>query len=477
MESQITAAIPKARVHSPGAHPVHAPGEGLHDGNGHEAADHDQIDLNVPMPKSRWIITVCILGVLVLLVLLTVGLWPRVTTAKQLAADAYATLHAPVPVNVITAHRADRTMDVVLPGDLHPWQEVSLYARTTGYLVNYNVDISDHVYAGDVMAVVDSPDVDQQLIAARNALQQAKDTANRALTARDFAKRTWDRYEKLRGGNGVTEQQLDQAQDTYETAVHTYNTDVDAIGVAQANVEQLVKMQSYEKVIAPFSGVVTARAYYKGAMILANPTTPDQLPIFKIADNTAIRCFIKVPQNYALTIKQGMKVNITARERPGQVYVGEVLGTTNYLDLSARTLLTEVRIENPDPNPAWRRLLMFGATIPDHTLLPGMAVDATVKVTRDTPPLVIPASALVITAEGNQVAIVTKEGKVHFQPVKLGVDFGNEIEITGGLSGDEQIIENPGERTTEDAVVAIAGEQKPATRDGTAKEKVAEAGK
>lgn len=427
--------LPKARPHAldvdrpePGkAHPA----DGEH--------DHDEIDLNVAHPPSGWIVAVGIVAAVVLAVLFVAGLAPRLMIHHSLAADAEAALNAPVPVNVVQAKRADSTIDVLLPATLRPWQEVSIYARSTGYLTKFYVDISNQVKAGQLMADISTPEIDAQLNADKATLVLQQAAAAKAKTDLDYAKITDERYESLRGTSGVTQQELDQYKSQLQSAVAQLHQAEAQVGVAQANVEQLTKMQSFEKVYAPFSGVVTGRAYDVGAFIIANPTTMDIAPMFKVAENDVLRAFVNVPQNYSLTIKQGMKVTITARERPDREFTGTVLGTTNYLDPTARSLLTEVRIENPD-----------------FALLPGMFVDAKFHVTRDHPPLIIPAPALVINADGNQVGVV-RDGKVHFIPVKLGVDFGNTIEIVSGLDGDEQIIGNPGEKTVEGAAVSVAG--------------------
>ena len=410
------------------------------DGNGHSTpkGDHDRIDLNVPKPTSGKLITVSIAGALLLAVLLAVGLLPRLHNNKQLAVDAAAALNAPVPVNVVTARRADTTMKVLLPATLRPWQEASLYSRSSGFLKTLHVDINDRVKPPEVMAEISTPEVDKQLNAAQATLALQVAAARKAQTDLDFATKTNDRYQSLKATSGVTQVELDQYEANYNSAVAVLNQAKAQIDVAKANVEQLTVLQSFEKIVAPFPGIVTGRAYDVGAFIIANPTTADIPPLFKLAKVDVIRAFIQVPQNYALTVKQHQKVTITAREVPEREFIGEVLGTTNYLDPAARSLLTEVRIENAD-----------------MALLPGMFCQATFEVKRDKPPLVIPAPALVINNEGKQVAIV-KDGKVHFTPVTLGVDFGNEIEIASGLKGDEQIIGNPGERTVEDAPVKVA---------------------
>jgi RND family efflux transporter MFP subunit len=434
MDSQVTAPPTKARPHSLDQ-PAH--GQAGHSGNG-QSAGHDQIDLNVPHPKPAWIGIAGVSAFLIVAALLVIGLLPRWRTGKELAANADAELNAPVPVTVVTAKRADATIDVVLPGTLRPWQEVSIFSRSTGYLKDFFVDISNQVKAGQVMAEISTPEVDQQLRAAQATLVLQKAAAAKAKTDLDFAEMTDKRYESLRGTSGVTQQELDQFKAAYNSAVATYHQAEAQIGVAEANVKQLSEQQSFEQIIAPFSGVVTGRTYDRGSFIIANPTAADISPMFKIAENDVLRAFVSVPQNYSLTIQKGMKVTVTAREQPGREFPGTVLGTTNYLDPNVRTLLTEVRIENKD-----------------LALLPGMYVQGTFHVTRENPPWIIPAAALVNNSEGTRLAIV-RDNKVHFQTVTVGVDFGNAIEITGGLTGDEQIVGNPGERIIEGAEVKVA---------------------
>ncbi|HET6246957.1 MAG TPA: efflux RND transporter periplasmic adaptor subunit [Tepidisphaeraceae bacterium] len=464
MESKLTTApypplatrtnVPADQRHD---EPVYAGQNG--NGNGHAHAEHhDEIDLNVPHPKSGWLVVAVVAAVLIFGALLVVGLMPREHTEKELAADARAALTAPVAVNVVSPKRADETIDVEIPATLRPWQEVSIYSRSTGYLKKFYVDISNQVKKDQLMADISSPEVDQQLRAAQAMLVLDKAAAAKSKTDLEYAQQTDKRYESLRGTSGVTQQELDQYANAYKSAMASYDQAQAQVGVAQANVQQLTEMQGFEKIIAPFSGVVTGRTYDVGSFIIANPTAADILPMFKIAENDVLRAFVSVPQNYSLTIKKGMKVTIIAREQPGREFTGEVLGTTNYLDPSARSLLTEVRIENAD-----------------LSLLPGMFVQAKFHITRDHPPLLIPAPALVTNADGNKVGIV-KDNKIHFQPVTLGVDYGKDIEILTGLKGDEKIIENPGEKTVEGAEVTIASEA-PASPETGKPQKLADAGK
>jgi RND family efflux transporter MFP subunit len=409
------------------------PGNG---GRGHDGpAEEDRIDLNVPPARGGWVIAVGVFAVLILCALFLLGLLPRLHTSHELAVNAEEAADAPVPVNVVTPSRAPNVVQVRLPATLRPWQEVSLFARTTGYLKKYYVDISIQVTQGQLMADIDAPEVDAQLRGAQATLLQQRAALDKARTDLAFAKSTFERYQKLK--DSATQQELDQYRSNANAGQANLESATANVAVGEAEVKRLSELQSFEKLIAPFSGVVTGRAYDVGAMILANPTTTDTQPLFKLAENDVLRAFIYVPQTDALMVKTGMQVNITARERPGRTFVGTVLGTTNYLDPSARTLMTEVRIPNPD-----------------LALLPGMYVDAAFEVKRDHPPLIIPAPSLIVNADGNQVGIV-RDGAFHMQKVALGIDSGNEVEVVSGLTGDEQIVTNPGERLTEGVKVHV----------------------
>ncbi len=415
-------------------------------GNGHAAAedfDHDRINLNVHKPGGAWIIGSVVAVVIVLGALLAVGLLPRLHQNKELAADATAAENAPIQVNVTRPHRAPAVMNVALPGTLRPWQEVSIFARTTGYLKGFYVDISEQVKKGQLMAEIDSPEVDQQLRGAKATLLQFQAAQTKAESDLELAEATWKRFETLKGTSGITQLELDQ----YKAAANSARAGVASakanVASGEAEVQRLTELQGFEKVTAPFSGVVTGRTYDVGAMIIANPTSLDIKPMFKIAMNDVLRVFVNVPQSSALMIKKGMDVKVAARERPGRTYMGKVMGTTNYLDPTNRSLLTEIKVDNQD-----------------LSLLPGMYVDASFSVVREKPPLIIPAPALVTGANGNQVALV-EDGKIHFRTIELGVDYGKELEIVGGLEGDEQIVTNPGERTNEGVAVRIATVEEP----------------
>jgi RND family efflux transporter MFP subunit len=428
---------------SPRVFRAHEHSSAPENGNGH--GHEDAIDLDIPKPGSAWVVLAAIGVTTVLAALLVIGLLPRREAANQLAADAANAANAPVMVNVAHPTRGPTEVKVALPGTLRPWQEVSIFARTTGYLKKYYVDISNDVKAGQLIAEIDTPEVDQELGQSEAALLQAKAAVTKSTTDRDLAKVTYDRYVSLKETHSVSLQDLDEKKSALDAAVASLESANANAAAAEANVRRLKQMQDFEKVNAPFSGVVTGRAYDVGSMIVGNPTATDIKPMFKIAENDVLRAFVNVPQSSALAIKKGMDVTVSVRERPGRTYSGKVMGTTNYLDPTNRSLLTEVKIPNPKESDG------------TFSLLPGMYIQATFTVSRDTPPLVIPAPALVNNAEGTQVAIV-RNGLAHFQKVTLGQDYGTTVEVVAGLNGDEQIIANPGERIAEGVAVSTGTE-------------------
>lgn len=421
---------PLGKPHESGFEPV------LPAHNGQPEHEHVlQPDEVTAAPKGRLILG-AIVVVALLAALLLVGFIPREHVNKELAVEANEALNAPILVNTTQPTPAPLTTEIQLPANLRPWQETSIFARTTGYLKKFVVDINDQVKVGQLMAIIDAPEVDQQLQQARAALDQTKAAVGKSQSDLNLAEVTYQRYYKLASTNSVTAQDLDTTRATLLADQANLKAAEANVGAAQANVQRLEQLVDFEKVTAPFSGVVTGRTYDVGALITADPTTTDILPMFKIAENDVLRVFVNVPQSSALEIEKGMQVKVYAREVPGRAFTGTIMGTTNYLNQTSRSLLTEVKVrneENPDGSFA---------------LLPGMYVTVDIEVHHKKPSLLVPAPALINNADGTQLATV-QDGKVHFVKVAVGQDFGQRIEITDGLKGDEQIIATPGERVAE----------------------------
>ena len=429
-------------------------GHGNGASQGHSSEHSDEVDLNVPRPRPVWVVLAAVVAVGALAALLATGFIPRQRNERELAADAESAGNAAVLVNVTRPKRAESSVSVSLPRTLRPWQEVSIFARTTGYLKSYKVDISNEVQVGQVMAEIDTPEVNEELAQAKAAVLQTKAAVNKAIADRDLAKTTLARMEALKETQSVTPQQIDErksALDVAESMIESARANVEA---SQASVRRLTELTKFETIRAPFSGVVTGRGYDVGSLILANPTATDVKPMFKIAENDILRAFVNVPQSAALQIKKQQEVQITVRERPGRVFKGSVMGTTNYLDPSNRSLLTEVKVQNPKEADG------------TFALLPGMYVQASFTVKRDTPPLIIPGPAIITNAQGTQVAVM-ENGTAHFTKVKIGQDYGSQVEIVEGLTGDEQVIENPGERIAEGVAVRSGSDTTSAQAEGS----------
>lgn len=427
----------------------HGGGHGHGGGGGH---DDDISKIEVRPPRRASMVFVGVLVVAILAALLALGIIPRQRVSAETAADADAALNAPVPVSVIHAKPANPVLKISLPGNLRPWQEVSIFARTTGYLKKFVVDINDRVKAGQLMAEIETPEVDQQLKQAQAAVEQAKAAAQKAQSDLGLAQVTYNRYEQLARTGSVTAQDLDTNRATMVADAANLEAAKANVHAAEANVQRLEQLVSFEKINAPFSGVVTGRTFDVGALINADPTSADIKPMFKIAQNDVLRVFVNVPQSDALQIRKGQHVDVHARELPGRTFSGTVMGTTNYLDQTNRSLLTEVKVQNETDADG------------SFILLPGMYVTVDVELHRDKPPLVIPAPALVSNTDGTQVAVV-EDGKVHFVKVDLGNDSGNEVEIVNGLQGDESIIATPGERTVEGAPVKVVSNDEGSKKD------------
>ena len=284
----------------------------------------------------------------------------------------------------------------------------------------WSFDINDRVKKGDVLAVISAPDTDADLEQAKANLAQQQTTYQLAAT-------TDERYQGLVPVQGVTQQQLDQFRSSREQARSN-------VASMAASVDRLKALVGFEKILAPFDGIVTARNYDVGALVSASNIAPGQ-ELFDVAQDDWLRVFVNIPQAYSLLIKFEQPAGLTfERNFPGYRFVGVVKRSAGILDPVTRTLRTELDFKNADPA---------------HKIFPGMYGEAIFHIEREHAVLTVPTSALLFEAEGKQVAVVGKDSKVHFQQIVPGRDFGTEIEIASGLIGDERIIANPGEHLTE----------------------------
>ncbi len=348
------------------------------------------------------------------------------TLEKETAASAIPS------VNVVYPAPSKLSSEIALPGNTQAFTDAPIYSRTSGYLKSWYFDIGAHVKKGQLMAVIETPELDQQLQVAQADLKSAQ--ANL-----DLANTTSARYQNLLKTNSVSKQETDVAMS--DAAAKKA-----AVDASMANVRRLEQLQSFEKVYAPFDGIVTARNTDIGRLISAGQnTTPQEL--FHLAAIGKLRVYVSVPEGYAPAIKDGGKATLTLDEYPGRVFEGTIARNSNAIDQSTRTLNVEVDVDNPKGE-----------------LLPGAYVFVHFKVPEHVASLMIPSNTLLFRAEGLQVGVV-RNGRVQLVPVKIGRDTGATVEIASGLTASDAVILDPSDSLASGQEVQIANSSsKPATQ-------------
>jgi RND family efflux transporter MFP subunit len=349
-------------------------------------------------------------------------------------------------VEVIQVGRSSRKSELVLPGNIQAVTEAPILARAEGYIKRRMVDIGDRVKAGQPIAEIEAPELDQQLLQAKASLQQTQAALEQALANQqqgkanqELARVTADRWKNLAAKGVVSRQENDQYQAQFqaqtanlqalEKAVSAARSNIAA---AEANVARLDEVQSYRVVKAPFDGVVTLRNVDVGALVNAGSTL-----LYRIAQTGTLRIYVNVPQTNASSMRPGQAAQLSVSNLPGRRFTGTIARTANALDPTSRTMLVEVQVPNND-----------GA------LLPGMYAQVDLSSARAEAPLLIPGDALIVRADGTQVAVVRADQTVHLQKIEIGRDYGDRLEVTGGLQQDDTIIVNPGDAVREGVKVS-----------------------
>ena len=415
---------------------------------------------------SRRALRMALLGLFGLAVLLVIGIVPRIQRHSELAEAVKAARSTALVVSVVRPTPGARTADFMLPGSIQAIQEAPIYSRVDGYLKRRLVDIGDRVQSGQVLAEIDTPDLDQQLAQARAAaagseaslaqarsgLQQARATLQHNHATAEYARTNLSRWRALRERNLVAQQDVDDRQIAFDSSqadvaaaeanVESLQSSVIAaqanVAASRANVQRLQEMQAFQRVRAPFAGVITVRFVDAGALIGAGSSSTTT-PMFRLAQTDDLRVFLNVPQTFMTAIVPGMRVQVLVREFPQKPFEGVVANASGALDTASRTLLTEVRVRNAE-----------------STLRPGMYADVKLHVERDHPPLLIPTSALIIQAAGPRVAVLGPDQRVRFQSVELGRDYGATVEIVRGIEAGDQVVTSPPDGLHEDSVVRVA---------------------
>jgi len=349
------------------------------------------------------------IALVVVVGLLSSGIWSRVKARTALNAE---TAQAALPaVSVVSPKQTALADEIILPGNVQPFITSPIYARTNGYLKKWNFDIGAHVKQGQLLAVIETPEVDQQL-------QQARSNLLTAQANLELASITKARYQGLLKSNAVSQQDVDNA-------VGTYNANKATVEADRAAVEQYSAMVSFEKIYAPFDGVVTARNTDIGDLINSGSAGGTKTDLFHISQPGKLRVYVNVPEEYSQGVKVGMTADLSLAEFPGRTFQGQLVRTAEDINLTTRTLLIEIDVDNPT-----------------GTLLTGSYAEVHLAVPTRASTFRIPVNTLLFRSEGMRVGVV-KGGKVVLTAVTPGHDFGNEIEIVAGLTPQDQVIVNP----------------------------------
>lgn len=368
--------------------------------------------------------------ILIIAVIAVAGIvyWGIASRNKNSATLTRETQAMAVPtVSVIHPRRASPSQEIVLPANIQAFTDSPIYARTNGYLKRWYVDIGAHVKAGQLLAEIDTPEIDQQL-------QQARADLNTAQANYHLAEITAARYQGLLKTDAIARQDVDNATGNFEAKKAM-------VASAQSNVKRLEDLQSFQKIYAPFDGVITARKIDIGALINSGNGGPAQ-ELFHIASIHRMRVYVNVPETYSRVAKPGLMADLTLAEFPGRRFQGKLVRTAESIDAATRTLLAEFDVANPTGD------LLPGAYAEMHLQLPG-----------GSSTFMLPVNTLIFRSAGLQVAILQNNNRVALIPVTLGRDFGNEVEVVSGLNGSEQVIVNPPDSLVSNMTVRVAGPQ------------------
>ena len=344
----------------------------------------------------------------IFILLIIFGVWRRVHARHEQA--AFSKKQTQLTVNVVQIKRDKKPKELTLPGNIEAFQETMILPRVNGYVQSWKVDLGDNVQEGQLLAEIETPEIDQQLAQAR---------ANY-----DLAESTAARWREMASKKVVADQEYDEKEGARKTA--------------QANLEQLEKTQNFKRIVAPFSGKITARRVEIGALV--SPSTP----LFGIAQSDPLRIFTFVPQSSVAQLREGLSARIQLSEFPGQNFEGKITRTAGALDSTSRTMQVEVQVPNGDGK-----------------LYAGMYAQVVFLLTNENAPIVAPSNTVMFRSDGPQVAIVSEDKRIHWMPIVIGRDFGTTLEILSGLPENVNAVMNPTDDLQENVQVEVKPPEKP----------------
>jgi RND family efflux transporter MFP subunit len=386
----------------------------------------EQNQLKPQKPKHRWLLFLAVSSILFVLFLW--GWIPHMINKKKI--DALAAENPLPRVVLMQIQPNTKPIELVLPSSAQAWHITPIWSRVNGYLIRYLVDIGDVVRQGDLLAEIDTPETDQQVAQAKADLQNA-------IAERDIAKITSDRWQRLwnKNSEAVSKQEVDQYNANYKAA--------EALVIAnEKNVDKTIYQQQFKYIYAPFNGIITQRNIDIGSLIYGTVNGSTQ-ELFQLAQTDTIRFFVDVPQTYYREIKDGLKADVTIPQLPDKVFTGKVTRFAKALNPIARTLRTEVDVENKD-------LLIY----------PGLFGRVTFLLYPDNINFIIPTTAIIIRSGYPHVAVVDDNQIVHLKQVQIGRDYGKNMEIISGLQENERIVTIPSDRIQEGVKVKVLSIEK-----------------
>jgi RND family efflux transporter MFP subunit len=376
----------------------------------------------LPAAPPRTAIIIVVLVVVVLALSGAVSMFSRIRAGRALAKETEIDSVATVVVVHPIAEKLNE--ELVLPGSLQAYEESPIYARTSGYLLRWFKDIGSKVNKGELLAQIDTPEIDQEL-------GQTRATRQQIAAQLDLAKISAERWQNLRKTDSVSQQEADTQTSAYQQALAN-------LAAADANVRRLEQLESFKRVYAPFSGVLVKRNVDPGALINAGS---GGVELFILAKVDPLRVFANVPQAYSPAIRVGMPAYVTLAELPGQKFSGTVARTADAIDPATRTLLTEVDVPNKDGR-----------------LLRGSFGEVHFSPKINAQKVTVPVNAMLFRQEGPRLAVVGADNKVQLRPITIGRDYGATLEILGGVNLEDRVIINPADSLEDGQKVNVATE-------------------
>jgi RND family efflux transporter MFP subunit len=373
--------------------------------------------------KSGHGVLITIIAVIVVIAIVVAGVVPRLRAKAALRVE---TNSLAVPeVQVIQPKRGSTAQEIILPGNIQAFIDAPIYARTNGYLRSWTSDIGARVKKGQLLAEIETPEVDQQLLQARADLNTAQANEN-------LSHITFNRFEGLKNTDSVSTQDVDNAAGDYAAKKAIVDS-------ARSNVNRLEDLQSFEKIYAPFDGVITARNTDVGQLIDSGSSGGVAKELFHIAAIRTLRVYINVPQQYSVAAKPGIVADLSLAQFPGRTFQGKLVRTANAIDLATRTLLVEVDVDNATGE-----------------LLPGAFAEVHLKLPTEIPSYILPVNALIFRAQGLQIATVDDGNRAKLVTIVLGRDFGATVEVVSGLTDADKVIVSPPDSLVDGEQVQIA---------------------